>query len=235
MKVAVFGTEEFYKEIFSKINTINKLNKIEIRTCFLKNTTNLPFISLKENFKILFFLCENMTNNSFKFVDDIKKINPICKIIFCCKTAKYAIKGYFYDVSHYLLLPADIKEMEYIVEKFLNFKKNKIIIKSNWQKIPIYLNDIQYAEKQGHNVIIYTSNNKFSTRSTFKDFVKFFENNSNFKTCIRGTLINFSWVKEISSQNFVMKNGQKIPIRRQDRKKFKDMFFDFQLKNKEIF
>ena len=91
----------------------------------------------------------------------------------------------------------------------------------------LYVNEIIFAEKQGHNIIIHCQNKKLTTRTTFKDFIKIFEKNSNFVSCIKGTLVNLNWVDCIVSQNFIMKTGEKIPIRRQDRKKFKDLFFDY--------
>ena len=225
MNLVVFGEKNNFYEIKKNLQIFNeKQNKNINLTFYEKREKFLNDISENKE-QIVFLLHSKNFENIIEITKQILKINSNCKIIFCSKTEKFAVCGYKFNISFYLLIPINYSEFEFVIEKFS--KKEQIIIHTNWQKIPILIDDIHFAEKQGHNIIIYTTNRKFSTRETFKIFSEKFKNKKYFVNCIRGTIVNLNWVDKIVLQNFIMKNGEKIPIRRQDRKKMKDLFFKY--------
>lgn len=228
MNLFFYGDKQKFIEIEKQIKIFKKTNKKKFDINFYdKLNIFLTDISNK-NVDIIFLLHSRKFEDILDLTVDIKKINKKYKVIFCSKSDKYALKGYKMELFYYILFPIKYSELDYIFSKFLN-KRESIIIKSNWQKISIPISEIHFAEKQGHNVIIHTSNEIISTRTTFKEFAENFKNKENFVNCIRGTIVNLDWVLKIVSQNFVMKNGQKIPIRRKDRTKIKDLFFKYNL------
>ena len=228
MNLFFYGDKQKFIEIEKQIKNFEKINKEKFNITFYDKLNNFLTNISNENIDVIFLLHSEKFENVIDLTINIKKINKKHKVIFCSKTDRYALKGYKVELFYYILFPVKYSEIEYIFNKFLD-KKESIIIKSNWQKISISTNDIHFAEKQGHNVIIHTSNEIISTRTTFKEFAENFKNKENFINCIRGTIVNLDWVLKIISQNFVMKNGQKIPIRRKDRAKIKNLFFKYNL------
>ncbi len=228
MKLFFYGDKQKFIEIEKQIKNFEKINKKKFNITFYDKLNNFLTNISNENIDIIFLLHSEEFENVIDLTIDIKKINKKHKVIFCSKTDRYALKGYKVELFYYVLFPVKYSEIEYIFNKFFD-KTESIIVKSNWQKISISTNEIHFAEKQGHNVIIHTSNEIISTRTTFKEFAENFKNKENFINCIRGTIVNLDWVLKIISQNFVMKNGQKIPIRRKDRTKIKNLFFKYNL------
>ncbi len=228
MNLFFYGDKKKFLSMERQIKIFEKKNKRKLNIAFYdKLNIFLTDISNK-NIDIVFLLHSKEFKDILNLAIKIKKINKKHKVIFCSETDKYALKGYKMELFYYVLFPIEYSEIEYIFNKFLD-KKESIIVKSNWQKISISVNEIHFAEKQGHNVIIHTSNEIISTRTTFKEFAEKFKNKENFINCIRGTIVNLDWVSKIVSQNFIMENGQKIPIRRKDRTKIKYLFFKYSL------
>lgn len=234
MNLFFYGDKQKFIEIEKQIKIFEKRNNKNFNINFYNKLNNFLSDISNEHVDIIFLLHSTEFEDILNLTINIKKINKKHKIIFCSNTNKYALKGYKMELFYYVLFPIEYTELDYIFNKFLD-KKENIVVKSNWQKISISINDIHFAEKQGHNVLIHTSNEIISTRTTFKEFAGNFKNKDNFVNCIRGTIVNFDWVLKIVSQNFVMKNGQKIPIRRKDKTKIKDLFFKYNLQKEWIF
>ena len=230
MNLAVFGEQLEFYEIKNNVEIFNKKNKIKLFAFFYENFNSFLKEAKEKNFKIVFLIHSSNHPKILNLAIKLKKFDKNLKIIFCCETEEFAVVGYKFCLSQYILLPIIYEEFEFAILNNCE-KEEKIIVKSNWQKIAINLKDIQYAEKQGHNIIIQTNSERISTRLTFKKFAENFKDNKNFINCIRGILVNLNWVEKITSQSFIMKNKEKIPIRRKDRKFLKNLFLKFQIKN----
>lgn len=232
MKFAVIGEKSDFYEFKNNLDLYNKKNKTYISAQFYENNEDFLNELKEKNFEIVFLVHSSSANNILNVAMNIKKIAKNCNIVFCSESNKYAVLGYKIGFVYYILLPLEYEDFDFVLKKYFNVTDN-IIIKHNWQKTLIPTKNIMFAEKQGHNIIIHTPTQKFSTRMTFRKFAENFKKKENFVHCIRGTIVNLNYVSLINSQNFVMKNNYNIPIRRQDRKKFKDMFFKFQI-NKNL-
>ncbi len=228
MEFAVVGEKSEFVEFKNLLHFYNKSNETFLSAVFYEQYDKFLFELTDKKFKLC-FLVHSLNHNKISDLSiKIKQIVKNCKIVFCSESEKFAVIGYKLGFSHYVLLPLEYEEFEYVIKKFLKIEEN-IIIKQNWQKILIPIHEIMFAEKQGHNIIVHTPKKNYSTRTTFEKFASKLEKQKNFINCIRGTLVNLCWVSEIKGQNFIMKNNDNIPIRRQDRKKIKKMFFEFQL------
>ena len=194
--------------------------------CCVCDDVNAFFLNLKE----VFYDISIILNRNIDIAYKVKEISPKTKIIFISSTDEFAIEGYKAGVSHYLLQPVNFQDFEFAMKKCLNCFDKKgeyIIVSSNWQKIPVFFEDILFAEKNGHNIIIHTKKEIISTRMTFREFMIQTRNFPYFINCVRGALVNLAWVSKMETQNFLMASGERIPIRRQDRKKFRKIYSQY--------
>lgn len=234
MNLAVFGEKIEFYEIINNVNLFNKENKTNVAAFFYDDFNSFLKEAKEKNFKIIFLMHSSNHPKILNLAIDLKNFNKNLNIVFCCETEEFAIVGYKFCLSQYILLPMAYEEFKFSILNSCK-KEKKIIVKSNWQKILINLKDIQYAEKQGHNIIIKTISEKISTRTTFKKFIENFKDDEDFVNCVRGIIVNLNWVEKITSQSFIMKNKEKIPIRRKDRKLLKILFLKFQLRKNNWF
>ncbi len=229
--IFVVGEQSIFPEIKNNLDCYNKKKLKNISAFFCTEYEVFMEIFRKKPFSLVFLVHSSKYPQILKSAVSIKKINKSCNVIFCCSNELFAVEGYKMEISYYLMLPMQYNEFEFVIDKYLKVNEH-IEIKSNWQKIMILVNEIHFAEKQGHNIIIHTNNKKYSTRSTFKQFVQKFKDKPDFVNCIKGTIVNLNWVDGIVLNNFIMKNGEKIPIRRKDRKFLKELFFNFKKQKK---
>ena len=198
MDIAIYGeTKEFLN--FNYIaEQFNNKEAYKINPMFYQNEKMLTSHIAENKIKIVILIHSENHKNIFNLCSKIKKQNANCKIIFSSHSKEFAIEGYKVDLSYYMLLPLSYNDFTFAIKKCLKYfkktKENTIIIKSNWQKIPISVEDICFAEKQGHNIIIHTINKKLSTRSTFANFADMLKNRKNFIIPIRGTIVNLNCV-----------------------------------------
>ena len=233
MPIAILGSKSTYNKILVYLKQLYQNNKLLTDHIFFENFDIFTSELQKQYWHIAITL-----NQPMELIYEIKKVSPKTKIIFISPTDKFALEGYRADISYYLLYPINCSEFQLAINRCLNCCQEYneyIVVNSNWQKIPIFLKDIIFAEKNGHNIIIHTKNKTISTRMTFKDFIEKTKHFSNFINCVKGALVNLSWVDNLESQNFLMTSGERIPIRRQDRKKIKNIYtqylIDHQIKN----
>lgn len=225
MTIAILGSKSTYNKIPIYLEQIYQNNSLVTNHIFFENFDQLVSELKKQYWNIVITL-----NQPMKLVYEIKKESPKTKIIFISSTDKFAIEGYKADVSYYLLYPINYDELKFAINKCLNYcheSNEYIVVNSNWQKIPIFFKDVMFAEKNGHNIIIHTKNKTVSTRMTFKDFLEKTKHFPNFINCVKGALVNLSWVDNLEPQNFLMTTGERIPIRRQDRKKIKEIYTQY--------
>lgn len=237
MRVIIVSDSSLQKQLELFLKNFEKINKIKFNISFLDTEKNLVLENIIHDMKTedlnIAILCHSIKNPlAFELAVKIKTNNPKCEIIFISSSAEYAIEGYKIDLSYYILQPFDFDEFSFAVEKCLknlNMDLKYILVSSNWQKINIKLDSIQFAEKIGHNVMIHTEKQTISTRTTFTEFLQNFKNSSQFINCVRGALVNLNWVEKLEPQNFLMKTGNRISIRRKDRKKIKQLYNEFLL------
>ena len=225
MAVVIIGKKSYDEEIFGHLKRFCFFNQLP-EDCVFFDNVDMFFLRLKEFFYDISIILDSDIDIAYR----IKKISPKTKIIFISSTDEFAVEGYKADISCYLLRPVDFGDFEFAMKKCLGCfsKKSEYIeVSSNWQKIPVFFKDILFAEKNGHNIIIHTKKETISTRMTFRDFVAKTKNFPHFINCVRGALVNLDWVRKMETQNFLMANGERIPIRRQDKKKFRQIYTQY--------
>lgn len=225
MAVVITGKKSNSEEIFEHLKRFYLLNQLPEDYVFFDDV-NAFFSSLKKFFYDISIILDSDIDLAYR----VKETSPKTKIIFISSTAKFAVEGYKADISCYLLRPVNFGNFEFAMKKCLgwfNKKSEYIVVSSNWQKIPVFFKDILFAEKNGHNIIIHTKKETISTRMTFRDFVAKTKNFKYFVNCVRGALVNLDWVSKMETQNFLMASGERIPIRRQDRKKLRQIYAQY--------
>ena len=157
MPIAILGSKSTYNKISVYLKQICQNNKLLTDHIFFENFDIFISELQKQYWHITITL-----NQPIELIYEIKKVSPKTKIIFISPTDKFALEGYRADISYYLLYPINCNEFQLAINKCLNCcqKHNEyIVVNSSWQKIPIFLKDIIFAEKNGHNIIIHTKNN----------------------------------------------------------------------------
>lgn len=159
----------------------------------------------------------------------LRKQDKKMELFFAVKTAEFAVQGYSIGVKQYFLKP--IKQNKKVIFQMLDEEYEKLLIekkKTLWIKTlnkKIYFSDILYIESNGKNVIVHTKNeityhflSKLSQVETELD--------QRFLRCNRSYIINMESVMNVKT-DFIMENGETIPIKVRKRKEIKDKYYNY--------
>lgn len=105
-----------------------------------------------------------------------------------------------------------------------NQGRERILIKANYQLIPVNVRDILFIKALSDYVIIKTTNNKYITLSTMKDILKSLPDNI-FVRAHRSFIVNMDKIRAVKGSTVeLMENDMRfaIPIGRAFKKDFKE-------------
>ena len=168
----------------------------------------------KQQLDIIFLDIRMDGINGFQAAKKLSETHHPPLIIFVTNSIKHSFRGY--EVSAFRYLP---KPIDY--EMFANYL-SAAIAKIIPQKIPISVDskthiisvfDIIYVESSGHNLIIYTTKEKFISRMRLIDAEAILPKNL-FAKPHKSYLVNLGFVYIIETEEVVLASKQKIPLAR---------------------
>ena len=101
--------------------------------------------------------------------------------------------------------------------RYIEVKVSRIMVK-------ILLDDICYADYSNHYIQIHTPQRMYRTYMRFEDFSKLLLCYPRFLCCYRNCIVNMDHVDSVDKHDFVMENGERVPIRVRGRKDVLDAY-----------
>lgn len=154
-------------------------------------------------------------------LDFLSGLNNPPKVILTTAYEKYALKGYEFNVSDYLLKPISFDRFLKSVNRIHDlFKENDnttdskdyIFVRSDKQFRKIVIDEILFAEGMENYVVIHTVNSKEITHSTLKSVLQSLPVEK-FMQVHRSFIVNMDRIQSIEGNQLVIKE-HKIPLSR---------------------
>lgn len=192
------------------------------------------FQSMQQTAYDLVFLDIYMGHTTgIQIADRIRELAPKCQIIFTTVSEEHAVSAYRLHALDYLVKPyryADLADaldrFEQIADKFARY----IEIKEGRYYTRILLSDILYTDYSNHYIQIHTADCVIRSYMSFDAFFPMLSPYSNFLWCYRNCMVNLDHIESFGQKEFLLKNGERIPIasaRRQEvLQKYADYVFD---------
>lgn len=161
----------------------------------------------------------------------IREVNQEVSIIFLTSTPEFAIEGYSVDAEGYLLKP--IKKykdklfalLDGLEEKWMFNVSKSILLKSASEGQRIRFSDILYFESLGKSIVVHKiSKSSYSCYGKLGELSEKLD--KRFLYCNRSYIVNMDYVMGVRD-NFVMHNGDVIPIKVRFRKEIKEKYFEY--------
>ena len=118
--------------------------------------------------------------------------------------------------------------MEYfsfIIQKkgrhYIEVKESRIMV-----KLPI--DDILYTDYYNHYIQIHLADRLVKTYMRFQDFSGMLLCYPQFTCCYRNCIVNMDHVDSVDKHDFVMENGERVPITRGNRNSIYQQYADYQ-------
>ncbi|NMC60273.1 MAG: response regulator transcription factor [Candidatus Methanofastidiosa archaeon] len=207
--LAVEKLEEFIKQI-TLLNLLKSFNSGIDAISFLKsNPVDLVFLDIQmEQFSGLQFM-ESLQNRP--------------KIIIVSAYSQYAVNGFDYSVTDYLLKPYSFERFLKSIDKVqndlgLNTPKDYIFVKTEYRMERINFSDILYIEGQGAYLRIVTLKSKIMTLLNFQNMESLLPSD-NFIRVHKSFIVAMNKIESIE-RNIIKIGEQCIPIGLSYREKF---------------
>ncbi len=187
----------------------------------------------QKNFTIVFLDIYLKKENGIDIAKRLRSFDQNCILIFTTTSTDHALDGFRVRAFHYLVKPYADRELEKLFDEMIERLPTpdlyiEVRVVGGTKKLR--LQEILYAEHFQHQIHIYTvDGEKTITRQTFREFTEAL-NDERFFLCSRGVIVNLEYVEDFDGNNFLLKNGKKLPVSRSLTQSARYAFGDFLFK-----
>ena len=171
--------------------------------------------------------------DEFSGIQFLASLKAPPKIIITSAYAQYAIQGYEFDVTDYLLKPFGFERFIVATDKVFNqlvvtktIKRNYIFIKSGYTMERVIIDDILYIEGMQEYLQIVTVKNKLMTLQTFSNMESLLPIN-NFLRVHKSFIVAIDKIDKIE-RNIIKIKDKSIPIGLSYKERFDKLLVDLQ-------
>lgn len=172
--------------------------------------------------------------NGMEVAYEIRKNDPIVKIIFLTSSSEFALESYDVKASGYLIKPTTYKRLCSLLDdckQSIHHEPDFIIVKTEIGFQKIYYHQIECIEAQNKRVLFYLEHGKcIEVLDTFVHCSKELLLNDGFYKCHRSYLVYLPAVDHFNSLEIETKSHRNIPIARTYSKDFKETYFEYMFK-----
>lgn len=158
----------------------------------------------------------------------IRESDNDVRLVFCTTSNEFASESYEVNAHYYLHKPFTDKSVKAMLDRLGmdSYEFAKHITLSNGQGV--ILRNVIYTEYFGHNVTIHCKRGEdITARVLHSEVESLLCENSYFCCCTKGIVVNFHEVKSQNGSEFIMSNGDILPISRRRSKDVVDAFTKF--------
>lgn len=151
-------------------------------------------------------------------------------IVFTTSERDYALDGYEVQAIDYLIKPYNPERIQVVIKRVMSTYKTRkyLAIQVGRETCCICTDELLWAESSDHYMDLHMSNNDIIHASMqFKEILEILPSQLQFQCCYRGIVINLEYVDSFQGTEFLLQNGQTVPISRSKREKMRKCLCDY--------
>lgn len=202
-------------------NTAYEITEFASGEAFLSSQAN-------HQFKIVFL---DIFMNGISGIDVAKQLTNNCKIIFLTTSVDYIAKSFALDATCYLLKPLDYDNLHQAISLCFPRLGDGSVLRVPVDKTHLVIDrdEIIYIDFMKRCTRVHTMDNTLNCYVTFSELVAPLMDDMRFVACRRGVLINMKFISKAIDSDFILTNGEKIPISRNIKKNVLKTFHRYKL------
>ncbi len=164
--------------------------------------------------------------NGLETARALRRTDAACQIVFITYSTEFALESYQVYATHYLIKPVsapDLAEVWARCDRAGARPAERMTLVVDRKRRDIPLKEILYVEADNKLCRIHTPRETLTARLPI-DQVMIMLPEASFCRCHRGYIVNFDQVDHVE-EDFVMKNGDTVYIRRNEQARIRDRYF----------
>jgi len=159
----------------------------------------------------------------------IREIDKDCFLVFVTISKDFMAEGFEVSASSYIVKPITREAIELAMHNCrMVFERSSRMIDIPYEgkSLMVSLADLYYVEVYDKESVFHMKRGKIKTRLSLKSVSERL-GGSPFLRCHRSYIINMNYVEDMREENFVMRNGDLVPIRKNGRKEVRLAIAEF--------
>ncbi len=164
----------------------------------------------------------------------IQEMDSKCQIIFTTNSTEHAVKAFRLHALDYLVKPyayADLADALDRFEKIASRFAHYIELKEGRHYTRVLISDIIYTDYYNHYIQVHTDSCVIRSYMSFNDFSPMLSSYPQFLQCYRNCMVNMDCIDSFDNQDFILKNGERLPIARARKQKILQAYADYVFDN----
>ena len=167
--------------------------------------------------------------NGVEVAQQIRADDPDCALVFITIDPGYMPAGFALRAASYVVKPITPEQMDTALLQCRSvFQKNAryLEVKTGGQSHRIPLTKVLYVETQSKATTVVTAEGAFKTYTPIETVARQL-GGSPFLRCHRSFIVNLNQVTDLQENDFLMKNGAKVPVRKNGLKEIRRIVSEF--------
>lgn len=157
---------------------------------------------------------------------ELRQLGVFAPLIFLTTSPDFAVESYEVNAAGYLLKPIQREKLAALLERLLTPPdRPRVCVQSGRRRRYLFLDDILFAESDNHSLSIHMASGEVLFCSEkLNDLAARLD--GRFLRCHQSYLVNMAHVADVV-EDFILKDGRRIPIRTKDRREMADAYYHF--------
>lgn len=204
-------------------------NGIELRLEPLESGQALASVARKGRWDLVLMDIYMPGMSGIEAARRLREVDRECLLIFATTSDEHGIVSYELHASDYLVKPISQAALDAAMDWCLREHRDRfrtIWVRSEWENIEIPLRDIRYIEIKRHTAYICTGDRIIKTPRGMNALEEEIDC-ADFLRCHRSFLVNMRRIRRMEKRDFVMDNGDLVPIGSSDAAAIRQKFMDW--------
>lgn len=212
-------------------------NEKELCICIEEFCSGEEFLEIFQpgRYDIIFFDIYMKELTGMDTAKEVYRRDRQCRLIFFTTSLDYAVEGYSVHAAWYLVKPLRYEKLSLALDSFIKTSSRDsafmlLTFKGGFKK-PVLFRDIIYVDCVKRTGRIHTEKGTTEVVDKFTELVGKIEQDERFLCCNRGIYVNMDWIRELKTQDLLLKNGERLPMRIRGRGEIKQRYLDYTLQD----
>lgn len=168
--------------------------------------------------------------NGLKTAEKLRQLDTRVSIIFLTTLAQYALEGYQYQATNYIIKPLKYIRLKTELDKFQRRIQREespsLVICNDTGKYKIFMKNLSYVETFNRNLLFHTQQENIICYKSMKEAEQELSKYG-FVRCHTSYIVNLFYVKGVKKLSIELITGEKIPISQPKRKVFMERLTEY--------